>query len=389
MQHIPALPENSNIDYIQKILLSATERLQCDLPALVDSAVPSRQELLCFLEFTALDAIKGYIDLLHDDDTRFRSAVDKACSFFSTQPNSPEQSIPVDAALRTRNAFLNHIMEDIGNDLSSDTRLSLYQGLLIVTDQILTSSLASNTQACQYQMISADKPQREYLDGILHDLRSPLSLITGCSQTFLSGQTSPTTQRVAVETIKNASLQVNELAKNLLDISAIEHGELVHKFTTVPIPQSLETLLHNRSDVQVLPLDFYPENKVEEEARTTDGSRNNCDDSKENLLAWTDLPSLHRVVTNLVDNAVQHGEPPITVKTTGDKDQICIVVSDTGKTDPIIIEQAFRGRVHSAKGFGIGLRATYLLLKATGGSIRLLSSAPTSFGVWLPQAKRP
>jgi len=79
-----------------------------------------------------------------------------------------------------------------------------------------------------HSLSQADKVKNQFLGMVAHDLRSPISGINGLTDMLLDnvyGELTPD-QREVVDFINKANRSMNDLVNDLLDISAIESGQL-------------------------------------------------------------------------------------------------------------------------------------------------------------------
>ncbi|WNV75003.1 response regulator [Geodermatophilus sp. DSM 44513] len=92
----------------------------------------------------------------------------------------------------------------------------------------------------------------------------------------------------------------------------------------------------------------------------------------------TDLAALHRLVTELVTNAVVHGRAPVVLSVTPDgprTDRVRITVSDAGVGLPAPVRQALAGPGAAAAPAGLGLLLVQQLTALLDGTLRVLPSA--------------
>lgn len=210
-----------------------------------------------------------------------------------------------------------------------------------------------------------ERMRRDFIRGLIHDLRSPLTLISGWANTLLHSneRLDDNTRRKALETIIKASRQVSNLTENLLELDLIDGKAHNFEYRTFDAHGRLQLLLPHADASMVRVMPGQP------------------------VMVTTDEDAFDRIVTNLVDNALAHGETPVTITVTAhaENGMARVDFADIGTIDPAIAEAAFAGRVKSSKGFGIGLRATRLLIEALGGQIALTCADPTTFAVWMPE----
>jgi signal transduction histidine kinase len=100
--------------------------------------------------------------------------------------------------------------------------------------------------------------------------------------------------------------------------------------------------------------------------------------------------AIRQAVDVLIDNAVHHGEGPITVHATGlaDGSAASISVSDEGRGIPGDAEAIFRRRHPDARDHGIGLALARSLIEAEGGRLRLATAVPPEFTIVVPAHQR-
>jgi signal transduction histidine kinase len=92
------------------------------------------------------------------------------------------------------------------------------------------------------------------------------------------------------------------------------------------------------------------------------------------------LPAVRQILRVLLDNAVTHGRPPVTVSATDLGSGLAIDVTDAGPGVPEGVD-VFRGE---SDGHGIGLALARSLAEAEGGRLILRRSSPPTFGLLLP-----
>ena len=101
----------------------------------------------------------------------------------------------------------------------------------------------------------------------------------------------------------------------------------------------------------------------------------------EPVVAWCDSAGLGHVLDVLIDNALRHGEGPVTVRCTTLEERAVVDVADAGPTPSAadVFADTDRDSAH-----GIGLRLARALVESADGELDLLDSPTTTFRVTLP-----
>jgi signal transduction histidine kinase len=213
---------------------------------------------------------------------------------------------------------------------------------------------------------------------VAHDLRSPLSTIKLTGQLLVEREGLPQRPLQMVQTIVRKVDSMVKMVERLLLYTQAQFGggvSLEKEFA------DLEYVCQDAiSDVQA----SYPDAEIHFK---TEG---NCRG------VW-DRIRLTQVVSNMVGNAVKHGEPgqPIYVLARDEGDQVSLHVHNLGPPIPTellpVIFEPFRRteRQHSSSedSFGLGLYIVKEIVAAHGGIVEVSSSAAagTTFTVRLPR----
>jgi signal transduction histidine kinase len=106
-----------------------------------------------------------------------------------------------------------------------------------------------------------------------------------------------------------------------------------------------------------------------------------CSVSGESVIVHGDPALLRRLVRNLVDNALRHGGPPVSVSVTREAGHAALRVSDHGSGIPrsdteAVFEPFQRGRHAKAAGTGLGLSLVRKIARHHGGDARIEKNGP-------------
>ena len=217
------------------------------------------------------------------------------------------------------------------------------------------------------------------LRAISHDLRTPLTSISGNASNLLSNGDSfdSETKKQLYMDIYDDSIWLINLVENLLAVTRIEEGRLNLRMTEELVDDAIsEALLHiNRKSVEH---SISVENK------------------DEFLLAKMDARLIVQVIINIIDNAVKYTPKGshIVIKTERVGDKAVISISDDGdgipnELKPRIFDMFYSGAnqiADSRRSLGLGLSLCKSIILAHGGEISVSDNLPhgTIFTFTLP-----
>ena len=207
-----------------------------------------------------------------------------------------------------------------------------------------------------------------FLSVASHDLKAPLAAVQSYLQVILGGFVGELNERQK-EMLSRSSVRISEFIEmidNILDISRFEVGEIELKELSLPdvVKDSVEMLrpLAEQKKLNVT-LDL-PQKVPEARGSTT---------------------RLKQVITNLVGNAIKFTSSPgeISVRLKEDDGFLRVEVADTGvgisaEDLPRIFDDFYRGVAGdtAAKGAGLGLSISKMIVEAHGGRIWAESPCP-------------
>jgi K+-sensing histidine kinase KdpD len=241
-------------------------------------------------------------------------------------------------------------------DLEQQHLLQTFADLVALAIQ--RAELAAEAERIRLGM-ETERLRSSLLSAVSHDLRTPLSAITGAGSTLLDSDTSldRSVQRELASSILKESERLNRLVANLLDMTRLQAGALeVHK-EWQPVEEvigaSLERLARQLKD-RPLSTHIAPD------------------------LPFVPLDDLliQQVLVNLLENAVRHtpAGTPIELTATAETDAVAIEVADRGSglPDPPgrLFEMFYRPASGNARsGTGLGLAICRGIVELHGGKI--------------------
>ena len=209
--------------------------------------------------------------------------------------------------------------------------------------------------------------RRDFIASASHELRTPVSAISGAVETLLSGLPLDPQARPFVEMIARHAERLGSLTRDLLDLSRLEAGDwkaALEPRDVLALAQEVLELVRAKADAKGIALEL----NVPEELR---------------VLA--DPRALEQILVNLLDNAVKYTPHAgrVTLAAAQDRSAIVLSVADTGAgIEPIhqkrLFERFYRvdaGRSREAGGTGLGLAIVKHLAAGQGGEVGVESGA--------------
>ncbi|MDP1692044.1 MAG: HAMP domain-containing sensor histidine kinase [Burkholderiaceae bacterium] len=216
-----------------------------------------------------------------------------------------------------------------------------------------------------------------------HDLRGPLSGIVMSAMVLAKPDLSDAARQQAAARIKRASREMNRLITDLLEYTRTRLG------AGIPIDRSA--------------CDLGPVCEAAlEDIRAGNPEQQFVQQMSGNLNLQADAARMQQALSNLLSNAVQHGNrlSPVTLTAVGEVDAIVLKVSNSGDPIPADALQAIfeplvqapnassEAHERSKTSLGLGLFIVREIVLAHGGTISVESSAEagTVFTIRLPRA---
>ncbi|MDN3664962.1 ATP-binding protein [Algibacter miyuki] len=244
--------------------------------------------------------------------------------------------------------------------------------IVIIIFSIIILNEFRKTQRYRKQLEEANettssllKSREQLISMVSHDLRTPLSTITGFSE-LLQQSVLEKKDKNYIEHISSASNYMGKLVDDLLEFSKLENGNITIESIAFNLENHIEEIVqHVKNSVKNKPVEFILEH----------------DQSIENLII-TDPFRLKQVLFNLVINAYKFtNEGSITISSLLKQEVLEIKVSDTGvgindnQKEHIFKEfaQADNNQNSNDKGFGLGLTISKKLVEILGGDLTLES----------------
>ncbi|MEK4172920.1 HAMP domain-containing sensor histidine kinase [Lysinibacillus sp. FSL L8-0312] len=224
-----------------------------------------------------------------------------------------------------------------------------------------------------------EKTRTELLAGVTHELKTPVTSISGLLQAVKDGVV---TGQDAIEFIEMAMVETTKMKTMVGDLLAFNH------FAVDAIPVKIESV-----DVNQLLRDAVAQWEVMQDDELVSVNLHLLDQP---VLVEADIVRIQQIMTNLLTNAKQAMDKgTITLTLTDQGDTLSMIVKDTGRGIPqeeqaFIFERFYRGenKKYTVRGLGLGLPLSKMMAQSVGGDLRLIESktSGTSFELVLQKA---
>ena len=222
--------------------------------------------------------------------------------------------------------------------------------------------------------------RRDFVANVSHELKTPLTVISGFAETLLDHDLSVTQRQQFVGTIQTNVVRMQRIVDDLLDLARYESGGWVPNPVSVDVSAAAAEAL-------ALVQGEATRKKLDLRATIAPGAER----------ATADPTALRQILQNLVENAVRYTPTgSVTVFTEPKENGTVVGVRDTGigiprEHLPRIFERFYRvdaGRSREVGGTGLGLAIVKHLAEAHGGSVRATSTVGggTEIAVFFPDA---
>ncbi len=203
----------------------------------------------------------------------------------------------------------------------------------------------------------SDKLYKTLFNSISHELRIPVATIMGASDTLLMQNYPPKTQVKLISEINSASIRLNRLIENLLNMSRLESGHITPRFDWCDVHDLVNKVVES----------------LEQELKPFTLSVVIPDDMP---LVEMDFGLMEQVLHNLVLNSTQNVpvNTTIRIKFFTERGSLTIQVMDRGEGfSPFelssVFNKFFRGKGAKAGGTGLGLSIVKGFVEAQNGTI--------------------
>jgi len=237
---------------------------------------------------------------------------------------------------------------------------------VIGNDEVAELATAFNNMASSLQNL--EDMRRSFLANVSHDLRTPMTTISGFIDGILDGAIPPEQHEYYLGVIASEVRRLSRLVSSLLDISRIEAGE--RKFTPTVYDiceQGREIVISNIQRLEDKRLDV----------------RFECDN--DNMYVLADKDAIHQIFYNICDNAIKFsregGVYEINIREKSGTVFVSVYNEGEGIAEadiPYIFERFYKSdksRGKDKSGVGLGMHISRAIIEAHGQKIWVESEA--------------
>ena len=218
------------------------------------------------------------------------------------------------------------------------------------------------------QLDSMSEDKQRIITDVSHDLKTPLTVISGYTQAFMDGCVPDSKRDEYVRSMHERAVAATQLIDKLVTYAKSEHPS----FTASPAPCDLF------EQMRLLLVRWQPD--IENA-----GDYLEVDIPDDTLVVSLDWSLMERAIDNLIGNACKHNPPGTTIRVTCMKigSHAVISIADTGKGipddlrltafDPFVTSNAARS---SDKGTGLGLAIASSFVRLNGGTVGFSETVP-------------
>ncbi|GBD32463.1 Alkaline phosphatase synthesis sensor protein PhoR [bacterium HR33] len=360
-------------------------------PALTLSSIPEVAEVATALEAARSDTLRLTEELRRERDaweSVLESLTDGVLAFDAEGSvriansaarrllgYSPAQPIPALFEL-FRQREMREVVERLqAGAESAEAEVTLGEKTLVLSGRMLPAGGTVLFLKDITDLRRLEAVRRDFVANVSHELKTPLTIISGYAETLLAEEDYIPQQRQFLETILQNARRMRRLVDDLLDLAQLESQQV--KLARQPLDPAAAAreafeMFRDRAERKGLSFEVQV---------------------PEDCLVSADPDAFRRILVNLFDNALRHTPAGgrIAVLAREEKEAVEVAVADTGTGIPRehlhrVFERFYRvdaGRSRAEGGTGLGLSIVKHLVEAHGGSVRIESYVGRGTTVWL------
>ncbi len=228
------------------------------------------------------------------------------------------------------------------------------------------NELARAFNSMAESLLQAETRRSEFVANISHELKTPMTAISGFADGILDGTISPEREAAALQTISSETKRLARLVRRMLDVSRLQSGQGVTAQEPFDIVElTARTMVSLEGKINARQLDVVAELP------------------EQPIQVWGDPDAITQVCYNLLDNAIKFSHPGghlwVKIETSGAK--ALVSVQNEGETIPPEELELIFDRFHKSDksrsmdrdGVGLGLYIVKTILNEHKESITVES----------------
>ncbi len=243
------------------------------------------------------------------------------------------------------------------------------------------AELADALNHMAISLSSVEMMRRSFVANVSHELKTPMTTISGFVDGILDGTIPPQKQAYYMKIVSDEVKRLSRLVHSMLDLSRIDSGELKLTRVRMDLTEALCSVL------------VSSEPRIEKKRLNITGMED-C----EKMEIDGDYDLMSQVLYNLLDNAIKFTNEggDIDIRMSRSEGRVRVAVRNTGDGIPAnempqIFERYYksdRSRSLDKNGLGLGLYIVKTVIRLHGGEItvRSVEGEFTEFCFWVPAA---
>ena len=208
------------------------------------------------------------------------------------------------------------------------------------------------------QLEEANQALRDFVSMAAHDLKTPLTVITGALDLLADDQQLEPSQKTFVQMAARQSRHLDRLIESLLLLARLDAGALEPHPEAVQLAGAIAESLRSVPDLSATAQTPLSEIEV-----------------------YADPDHLRRILVNYFSNAARYGQPPIIIDAEKTNENVLVAVRDHGTGVPdafvnTLFDRFTRAAAYQTPGTGLGLSIVRALARSNGGDAWYESAEP-------------
>ncbi len=238
------------------------------------------------------------------------------------------------------------------------------------------------------KLAESERLKSDFLSNIRNEINNPLTSILGLSREIGIGRKDEQTIQLMAQAIYEEAFELDFQLRNIFIAAELEAGETQLNISRVDVAALVASLI------------AAFDHKARKKQLTVTAAC--CGESPDKTLPFnTDAEKLHRVLANLLGNAIEYNiaGKKVSVDVRKDNDVLRVSIADEGIGIPQQerarlferFRQLDRGSTKKHRGHGLGLSITKALVEMLGGKVSVADAAGGGcvFQIILPEAAAP